>query len=136
MKGRIPQPADPTFLTSIQQPLYLRIDFGNGSHFSSSLDAQTTPANVRLGARILAGFLHVNPETVVQWFPSMESLEPSMVIQEIVRHTLLNRPSDSVLCIIIHIDEYQQYIDSCRGTFLDPHEHWKQILRGIGQLMR
>lgn len=56
--------ANPQFLSAMNSPVYLRIDFGNGCKFDHQLDS-VSQADVRLNVRLLAGWLHISLDTVM-----------------------------------------------------------------------
>jgi len=118
---------------ALNDPIYIFIDLINGSNYNEQIDKQA--AKVRIGARVAmsAGLI----DEISNNFLKFYSIDK--VIHEILcrRFKEKNRPLEAV---IIHIDEYQRYIDNVQQfkkiSWEDARSFFKEMLQEIGAVMR
>jgi hypothetical protein len=116
---------------------YIFVDFSNECKYLRKLDKMHS-ASVRIGARIavasgIAGEILENlPEETLNLY------HLDNVMQEILhrRFKTMHRPLEAV---IIHIDEYQKYIDHVQQvekiSWVDARDFFKEMLNAIGSFM-
>lgn len=125
------------FIKALEDPFYIFIDLNNGSKYIEDFDSGEDPS-IRIGTRVavasglvpkcsrLRDLLKTNPT---------ELFKLSDVICEI-----LKRRSKEVEAIIIHIDEYQLYINDAQKheqqSWSRSRDFFKSMLREIGSVMR
>ncbi|KAF9369098.1 hypothetical protein BGX21_006161, partial [Mortierella sp. AD011] len=135
-------------LSALESPLYLYIDFSSGHQYNQQLDRfpssesaeYTRSASIRIGLRVAlaAGLVRrLDDETLNNL--AIDDFSIGNVLKRILE--LRSQSNGHELeAIIIHMDEYQQYIDSLQGymklTWDDARKEFKQMLKEIGNVMR
>ena len=136
----LPQVEQQRLTSALQSPLYIFLDLNNGNAFCKPID--THEASVRLGARVASRCLIGSDlSTVSEIDPSLISaFSTPAVFRRLIDAKLAELDPESVLAIVIHIDEYQFYIDKAsrklKLSLADARDHFKELLDKIGWLMR
>lgn len=138
--ARVPPTID-TFKSTFSNPLYLYIDLNNGLQYDYLFDSKYD-ASTRLGVRLASHYFASEtsfPEFVSTVSTSMNLLRFEKVLHHVVQHERRSRHTDEVIPIILHIDEYQLYIDSVGKqehlTAELSRDYFKDMLRQIGMFM-
>ncbi|CAG8678677.1 6523_t:CDS:2 [Funneliformis mosseae] len=117
---------------ALNDPIYIFIDIINGYNYDQQIDENH--AKVRIGVRvaIAAGLIDNTPN-----FIELYCLDN--VIKEILRRRFKEK-GRSLETVIIHIDEYQRYIDYVHHykkiSWEDARIFFKNMLQEIGAVMR
>ncbi|KAF9416668.1 hypothetical protein BGZ76_004619 [Entomortierella beljakovae] len=122
------------FRTALQNPCYLYINLKNGSKYTYAIDEECANS-VRMGVR-----LAVAAGLGGKALDEMTKYPLDLYTVESVLHEILSRRSGRTLeAIIIHIDEYQEYISSTQSvggrTYEEARKFFKDMLSPIGQVM-
>ncbi|GET52487.1 hypothetical protein GLOIN_2v1805244 [Rhizophagus irregularis DAOM 181602=DAOM 197198] len=127
------------FVEAMKNPCYNFIDLNNGSKYIDGFDDKED-ASVRIGARIAlsSGLVSDSRLSTLVMDTNIGLFSFSNVICEILkRHFIKNR---CPLAIIIHIDEYQVYINDIQQhqqlSWKKSRDFFKSMLRAIGSVMR
>ncbi|CAG8639550.1 5838_t:CDS:2, partial [Funneliformis caledonium] len=129
------------FKEALENPCYIFIDLNNGCKYVPGFDCKTRPG-IRIGARVaLAYGLIPSLHYLLTTEPEVTELfELSNVIYEIFQRLHPNKPGNPVEAIIIHIDEYQLYINAVQQykskSWMEAREFFKDMLKEIGSVMR
>lgn len=116
---------------SLEQPVYIYINFNNGEQFSRSVDANRE-ADVRLGIRLAsAGILKTSMEHVVTECKGLHLLSAGDVMSKIVENALSD--GKAFATIIVHLDEFPFYIDAMGSN---GKAQFKLMLNVLGKFMR
>jgi hypothetical protein len=123
----------------LSDPLYLFVDFNNGEKFEESFDTKTRDASIRIGLRLACKHFELGCKKVMQSeFTGDFGLYA--VLELILSDYLSQRSTDSPVLVVLHLDEYQIYIDSFKetqGCTLEAARlYFKEMLREIGTFMR
>lgn len=126
-------------LRALESPLYISLDFNNGEAFSRPVD--TCESSIRLGVRVAARCLLGWTLKEISRFPlKFLAFTTRKVFHRLLQTRLSRLPRDAVLAVVVHIDEYQSYIDSMKVslnlTFEEARRRFKELLSEIGWLMR
>ncbi|GES82061.1 hypothetical protein GLOIN_2v1805244 [Rhizophagus clarus] len=122
----------PEFIEALKDPCYISIDLNNGNKYIRGFDDRANES-VRIGARVAvaSGLVSENLPDLL----NTNLFHFSDVICEI-----LKRRSKKVEAIIIHLDEYQLYINDFQKhkqqSWIDSRDFFKGMLREIGSVMR
>ncbi|GES77802.1 hypothetical protein GLOIN_2v1805244 [Rhizophagus clarus] len=122
----------PEFIEALKDPCYISIDLNNGNNYIRDFDDRANES-VRIGARVAvaSGLVSENLPDLL----NTNLFHFSDVICEI-----LKRRSKKVEAIIIHLDEYQLYINDFQKhkqqSWIDSRDFFKGMLREIGSVMR
>ncbi|GET03046.1 hypothetical protein GLOIN_2v1805244 [Rhizophagus clarus] len=122
----------PEFIEALKDPCYISIDLNNGNKYIRGFDDRANES-VRIGARVAvaSGLVSENLPNLL----NTNLFHFSDVICEI-----LKRRSKKVKAIIIHLDEYQLYINDFQKhkqqSWIDSCDFFKGMLREIGSVMR
>ncbi|CAG8761298.1 9011_t:CDS:2, partial [Funneliformis caledonium] len=117
---------------ALNDPIYIFIDLINGYNYDQQIDEHH--AKVRIGVRVAkaAGLIDNTPN-----FIELYCLDN--VIKEILRRRFKEK-GRSLEAVIIHIDEYQRYIDYVHHykkiSWEDARIFFKNMLQEIGAVMR
>ncbi|CAG8695996.1 11461_t:CDS:2, partial [Acaulospora colombiana] len=129
------------FVEALKDPCYVFIDLNNGSKYIKGFDDVEDPS-VRIGARVAvaSGLVPECPRLhclLAENDPKLFKL--SDVICEILKRRF-KMHQRSVEAIIIHIDEFQLYIDDVQQyqkmKWMQSCDFFKSMLRKIGSVMR
>ncbi|CAG8510643.1 12022_t:CDS:1 [Acaulospora colombiana] len=128
-------------MATLKDPCYIFIDLNNGSKYIRGFDDVENPS-VRIGTRVAVA------SGLVPECPDLYSLlaknDPKLfglsdVICEILKRRF-KMQQRSVETIIIHLDEYQRYINDVQQyqqlSWIDSCDFFKSMLKGIGSVMR
>ena len=133
----LPHP-DPSFHAALQDPLYLSIDLNNGMQFNQLLDAHPLP-DVRIGFRLAMAYFGGKMTLAsisLSARDSFDTFDCASVLIKIITRERARRGAGATFCIIIHIDEYQIYIEkvasSLNYSLEKAREFFKDMLRSIG----
>ncbi|KAF9435900.1 hypothetical protein BGZ76_005294 [Entomortierella beljakovae] len=130
---------DPAFREALQDTCYLYVNLNNGCKYTYAIDEKYKHlTTVRIGAR-LAVAAGLGPENLEE----MVSCPLELYTVESVLHEILNRrfstTGRTLKTIIIHIDEYQEYISNAqsggRRSRDDALKFFKELLSPIGRIM-
>ncbi|KAG0305792.1 hypothetical protein BGZ99_001980 [Dissophora globulifera] len=128
----------PTFQTALENSCYLYVNLNNGCAYNDYID-ENHGSSVRIGVRlaVAAGLSAANLGDMKDHH-SLELFTIQDVIEEILKRRF-KTGGRTLEALIIHIDEYQQYIQSAqnggRRTWQEARDHFKEMLRAIGIVM-
>eukprot|EP01128_Nolandella_sp_AFSM9_P010454 TRINITY_DN722_c0_g1_i2.p1 TRINITY_DN722_c0_g1~~TRINITY_DN722_c0_g1_i2.p1 ORF type:complete len:586 (+),score=123.54 TRINITY_DN722_c0_g1_i2:414-2171(+) len=132
---------DDTSKSTFSKPLYLYIDLNNGLQYDYLFDSKYD-ASTRLGVRLASHYFASETRFltfVKRSADSIELLDFPNILRAIVQHERRSRHPDEMIPIILHIDEYQLYIDSVHNegglTKELSRRYFKDMLRQIGIFM-
>lgn len=115
---RIPPNMSAEFKSAFSKPLYIYLDLNNGLQYEYLFDSKYD-ASIRLGVR-LASHYFASSTPFVQFLKlsddSLNQFEFYSVLRYVVQQERLSRDANEVIPIILHIDEYQLYIDAASTT--------------------
>ena len=133
--SHLPAGADTRLRASLRNPCYVHINFNNGEKFDVRVDGR--PESQRLGIRLAtAGLLHTSFDTFVTKCPNLSVITVASVLTELVQRRLREQ-ENMMVCIVVHLDEFQFYIDAARkASKKDPRQCFKDMLNVLGQFMR
>ncbi|RUS14452.1 hypothetical protein BC937DRAFT_93803, partial [Endogone sp. FLAS-F59071] len=126
------------FLDALRNPCYISIDFSNECSYDWHLD-EKYDASVRIGIRIaIASGLVKNLAELLDNYP-LKEFTANNVMQKILEHRF-QASKRTLEAIIIHMDEYQIYIDSLQKhgnrEWSLARDLFKDMLKQIGGFMR
>ncbi|CAG8502250.1 6908_t:CDS:2, partial [Acaulospora morrowiae] len=129
------------FVEALKDPCYVFIDLNNGCNYIRGFDDVEIPS-VRIGTRVAvaSGLVPECPDLHKLLSENNPKLfELSNVIREILQRRFKIK-QHSIEAIIIHIDEYQLYINDAQQhqqlSWIDSRNFFKSMLREIGSVMR
>ena len=110
---------------------YVFIDFCNGQEFDSDFDTSSW-AGLRLGVRLAAqGLLNKRFADIIHRPRSKYvAFDTRAVLERIVINALESKDAETVVAVVLHLDEFQFYVDKT------DREGLKSMLREVGQFMR
>ncbi|CAG8635862.1 10024_t:CDS:2 [Funneliformis caledonium] len=135
---------DNKFVEALKSPCYIFVDLNNGCQYLEGFDDKQD-ASVRIGARIAlsSGFVHHSRLSALmsEVTDDIRLFSLSNVIYEILKCLIKKDQKDQCpLAIIIHLDEYQLYIDDIvkyqQRSWMMAREFFKLMLKEIGSVMR
>ena len=137
----LPAGADARLVASLQNPCYIHINFNDDEKFDHRVDRR--PASQRLGIRLAtAGLLHKSLDTFVTACPNLSVVTVASVLTNLIKQRLEEddgegKDNKSVVFIVVHLDEFQFYIDAAaKAGLADPRGFFKEVLNVLGQFMR
>ncbi|CAG8597138.1 4343_t:CDS:2 [Ambispora gerdemannii] len=129
------------FVEALKDPCYVFIDLNNGSKYIKGFDDVEDPS-VRIGTRVAVASGLVSECSCLHELlktNNKELFRLSDVICEILQRRF-KMQQRSVEAIIIHLDEYQLYINDVQQyqqiSWINSRDFFKPMLRGIGSVMR
>ncbi|KAF9080370.1 hypothetical protein BGX27_005508, partial [Mortierella sp. AM989] len=125
------------FRTALQNSCYLYINLKEECSYTYAID-ENQPSDLRIGVRLaIAAGLGPKSLAMMTNYP-LELYTVDSVLQEISKRRL-STSKRTIEAIIIHIDEYQEYITSAQSvgerTYENALKHFKEMLGSIGRLM-
>jgi hypothetical protein len=121
----------------LSDPLYLFVDFNNREKFEESFDVNTRDASIRIRLRLACKHFGLDCKKVMR--SESGDFGFSAVLELIISDYLSRYSGDSPVLVILHLDEYQIYIDSFKATTECTLEYarlyFKEMLREIGTFM-
>ncbi|CAG8724885.1 13539_t:CDS:2, partial [Funneliformis caledonium] len=124
------------FVKALKNPYYFSIDLNNGCKYIPGFDDKVS-ASVRIGSRVAMASGLVSEKLSDLSKMNVELFYLSAVIYEIFKRRPKQR---SVEAIIIHLDEYQLYINDVQQyqqlSWTNSRDFFISMLREIGSVMR
>ncbi|PKY48303.1 hypothetical protein RhiirA4_524867 [Rhizophagus irregularis] len=126
------------FVEAMKNPCYNFIDLNNGSKYIDGFDDKED-ASVRIGARIAlsSGLVSDSRLSTLVMDTNIGLFSLSNVICEILKHHFIKNWCP--LAIIIHLDEYQVYINDIQQhqqlSWKNSRDFFKSMLKAIGSVM-
>src|SRR5207248_1350546 len=128
------------FIEALKDPCYIFIDLNNGCKYTDGFDDKED-SSVRIGTRIAlsSGLVPNRRLSALMNDTNIRLFSLSDVICEILQRRI-KMQQRSVEAIIIHIDEYQLYINDVQQyqqlSWINSRDFFKSMLREIGNVMR
>lgn len=129
----------PDFVAALKDPFYIFIDLNNGSKYIKEFD-EVVNSSIRIGARVaIASGLVSENLSVLSKMNNFNLFRLPNVIYEILKRRFKTK-QHSVEAIIIHIDEYQLYINDVQYhqqiSWADACDYFESLLGEIRRFMR
>ncbi|CAG8567503.1 3221_t:CDS:2 [Diversispora eburnea] len=126
------------FVEALNDPCYIFVDLNNGCKYIKGFD-EVAETSVRIGARVA-----VASGLVSESLSDLSKMNVNLFRLPDVICEILKRRFKTKLCsveaIIIHLDEYQLYINDVQKdqqqSWADARDYFKALLREIGSVMR
>ncbi|RIB18477.1 hypothetical protein C2G38_2036856 [Gigaspora rosea] len=127
------------FVAALKDPLYILVDLNNGSRYIKEFD-EVAVSSARIGARVaIASGLVSESLSKLSKMNNVNLFCLPNVIYEILKRRFKTN-QHSVEAIIIHLDEYQLYINDVQKykqiSWVEARNDFKSLLREIGSIMR
>ncbi|CAG8661461.1 7898_t:CDS:2, partial [Ambispora gerdemannii] len=126
------------FVEALKDPCYIFIDLNNGSKYIEGFD-EAAESSVRIGTRVAVSSGLVSESLSDLSEMNIKLFRLPDVIYEILERRFKTKQR-SVEAIVIHLDEYQLYINDVRkyqqASWEDARDYFKSMLREIGSVMR
>jgi hypothetical protein len=112
------------------KPVYLLIDFLNGSRFNEAFDAAAWDASVSLGARLMVAFYQ---------HEDLKSIKHDQALKHIIETVLSEADTvDSmVVPVVIHFDEHGAFVsalDDCKAETTSGRKFFEDMLKCLGSV--
>eukprot|EP01133_Synstelium_polycarpum_P012016 gene12016-14050_t len=132
---------DPDFIQAITDPIYLYLNLSNGCKFNYHLDSNSQQEEVSLGARVALSsgmYSGLNKEPFTSLDEIIKGGFQNQLHFERVVKDLIKVSKKKVPLIIIHIDEFQEYITQfdIRTSSNSGGNYLKSMLATIGAYMQ
>ncbi|EFA84172.1 hypothetical protein PPL_03246 [Heterostelium album PN500] len=128
---------DQTLRRSLQSAIYIEINFLNGSSYHPQLDSLS--ADIRIGMRLAISSGIYGCKVIDHLIASSSRFTINQVIDDLIISVQQNGSpitQSNPLTIILHLDEFQQYIKSLPQSHNnDKSESFKLLLDAIGVIM-
>ncbi|CAG8792910.1 45284_t:CDS:2 [Gigaspora margarita] len=129
----------PDFVAALKDPFYIFIDLNNASKYIKEFDEAVNPS-IRIGARVaIASGLVSENLSVLSKMNNVNLFRLPNVIYEILKRRFKTK-QHSVEAIIIHIDEYQLYINDVQNyqqiSWANACDYFESLLGEIRRFMR
>ncbi|RHZ54564.1 hypothetical protein Glove_426g36 [Diversispora epigaea] len=125
------------FVEALNDPCYIFVDLNNGSKYIKGFD-EVVETSVRIGVRVAVASGLVSESLSDLSKMNVNLFHLPDVICEILKRCFKTKLC-SVEAIIIHLDEYQLYINDVQKdqqqSWADARDYFKSLLREIGSVM-